>query len=254
MNTSKIIRAVVGGGRYTTTAPIMKEDHGIYLQIEGVELPASYEVDFSNSRTGGESVTMIGDENGVLIPTQFIATGKDVFAFLYHVGADYGKTVYTFCIPNHVRPDRTDDTPEPEQQSVIDQAISALNTAVAQTAQDALDADASAQSAAESAQSAGESATSAGTSASQASASATSASRSEANAAQSESTASAAATSASASASSAATDADRAEQAAAQSGYLWFYIEDGKLYMDRTPNTEVDFFMRDGKLYVEEVA
>ena len=147
MNTSKIIRAVVGGGRYTTTAPIMKEDYGIILKIENLELPASYEVDFSNSRKGGDSVTVIGDESGVLIPTQFIKDGKDVFAFLYWVGADYGKTVYTFCIPNHVRPDRTDDTPEPEQQSVIDQAISALNTAVAQTSADVASADASAASA-----------------------------------------------------------------------------------------------------------
>ena len=48
--------------------------------------------------------------------------------------------------------------------------------------------------------------------------------------------------------------ADRAEQAAAQSGYLWFYIEAGRLYMDRTPNTQVDFYMQDGKLYVEEIA
>ena len=149
MDTSKIIRAVVGHGRYTTTEPIMKEDHGLILKIEGVGLPASYEVDFSNSRKGGDSVTMIGNSDGVLIPTQFIKDGKDVFAFLYWVGADFGKTVYTFCIPNHVRPDRTNETPEPEQQSVIDQAISALNTAVAQTAQDALDADASATSAAE---------------------------------------------------------------------------------------------------------
>ena len=252
MNTSKIIRAVVGGGKYTTTAPIMKEDYGIYLQIEGVDLPASYEVDFSNSRTGGDSVTMIGDENGVLIPTQFIATGKDVFAFLYHVGADYGKTVYTFCIPNRVRPDRTDDTPEPEQQSVIDQAIAALNTAVAQTAQDVLDADESAQSAAESASSAGESATSAGTSASQASASATSAAQSAQQASASAGTASAAATSASASAASAYAEAERAEQAAAQSGYMHFYINDeGDLIYQRTSNVNVDFYLdNDGDLHV----
>lgn len=251
MNTSKIIRAVVGGGKYTTTAPIMKEDYGIYLQIEGVELPASYEVDFSNSRKDGESVTMIGDENGVLIPTQFIATGKDVFAFLYHVGADYGKTVYTFCIPNRVRPDRTDDTPEPEQQSVIDQAIAALNTAVEQTAQDVLDADASAQSAAQSAQSAAGSATSAGTSASQASASATASANSAQQAGASASTASAAATSSSASAQSASRDADRAEQASANAGYMFFYIDEhGDLIYQRTPNTEVDFYLSNGDLYV----
>lgn len=255
MNITNVITAAVNEcTRYTVTAPIMKEDHGIYLKIEGINLPATYEVDFSNSRKDGASVTMIGNADGVLIPTQFIKTGKDIFAFLYHVGADYGKTVYTFCIPNHVRPDRTNEEPEPEQQSVIDQAIAALNTAVAQTAQDVVDADASAQSAAESAADAAGSATGASTSASQASASASSAAQSAQQASASAGTASAEATSASASAASAYADAERAEQAAAQSGYLWFYIEDGKLYMDRTPNTKVNFFMQDGKLYVEEVA
>lgn len=130
MNTSKIIKGVVGGGRYTVTAPIIKEDYGLYLQIEGIELPETYEVDFSNDEHSGSSVTMIGNSDGVLIPSQFISSGKDVFAFLYHVGADYGRTVYKFRIPNKLRPDRTDEEPTPEEQSVIDQTISALNTAV----------------------------------------------------------------------------------------------------------------------------
>lgn len=147
MNTSKIIKGVVSNGRYTVTAPIVKEDYGLQLQIEGVDLPSSYQVDFSNSENSGTSVTMIGNSDGVLIPHQFIETGKDVFAFLYHVGADFGRTVYKFRIPNKVRPDRTNEEPTPEEQSVIDQAISALNSAVAQTAQDVIDADASAQSA-----------------------------------------------------------------------------------------------------------
>ena len=147
MDTSKIIRGVVSNGRYTVTAPIVKEDYGLYLKIEGVELPQTYEVDFSNSESSGTSVTMIGNSDGVLIPRQFIETGKDVFAFLYHVGEDFGRTVYKFRIPNKVRPDRTDETPTPEEQSVIDQAISALNEAVAQTAQDVESADQSGMSA-----------------------------------------------------------------------------------------------------------
>lgn len=130
IDTTKIIHAPVGGGRYTVTAPIVKEDYGLYLLIEGLELPSTYEVDFSNSEHNGTSVTMIGNADGVLIPSQFISTGKDVFAFLYHVGSDYGRTVYKFRIPNKLRPDRTDETPTPEEQSVIDQTISALNTAV----------------------------------------------------------------------------------------------------------------------------
>ena len=147
MNTSKIIKGVVSNGRYTVTAPIVKEDYGLYLQIDGVELPETYQVDFSNDEHHGTSVTMIGNADGVKIPRQFIDTGKDVFAFLYWVGEDYGKTVYKFRIPNKLRPDRTNEEPTPEEQSVIDQAISALNSAVAQTAQDVIDADASAQSA-----------------------------------------------------------------------------------------------------------
>ena len=132
MDTSKIIRGVVSSGRYTVTAPIVKEDYGLYLKIEGVELPSTYEVDFSNSENSGTSVTMIGNSDGVLIPHQFIDTGKDIFAFLYNVGQDFGRTVYKFRIPNKVRPDRTNEEPTPEEQSVIDQTISALNEAKAE--------------------------------------------------------------------------------------------------------------------------
>ena len=130
MDTSKIIKGVVSNGRYTVTASIVKEDYGLYLKIEGVELPSTYEVDFSNSENNGTSVTMIGNADGVLIPHQFIDTGKDIFAFLYHVGADFGRTVYKFRIPNKVRPDRTNEEPTPEEQSVIDQVIASLNDAV----------------------------------------------------------------------------------------------------------------------------
>ena len=254
MDTSKIIKGVVNSGRYTVTAPIMQEHYGIILKIEGAELPETYQVDFSNDEHRGTSVTMIGNADGVLIPRQFIDTGKDVFAFLYWVGEDYGKTVYKFRIPNKLRPDRTNEQPTPEEQSVIDQAISALNTAVAQTAQDKADADVSAQNASADAERAeqakNDAVESAMASAQMANSSANYASQASASAG----TASAAATSASASAASAYADAERAEQAAATSGYLWFYIENGKLYMDRTPNTNVNFFMQDGKLYVEEVA
>lgn len=129
MNTSKIIRGIASGRGYSVTSPIIKEDYGLVLKIEGVELPSTYQVDFSNDEHHGTSITMIGNADGVLIPTQFIKTGKDVFAFLYWVGDNYGKTVFKFRIPNKVRPDRTNEAPTPEQQSVIDQTIAALNEA-----------------------------------------------------------------------------------------------------------------------------
>lgn len=155
MSVTNIVRAVVKpGSDYTVTSPIMKENKGQILLIEGLDLPEVYEIDFSNDRHHGTSVTMIGNADGVLIPTQFIKTGRDVFAFYYYVGDNFGQTEHTFRLPNSYRPDRTEEVPEPEQESLIEQAISALNTAVAQTAQGAQTATQKALEASESAQSA----------------------------------------------------------------------------------------------------
>ena len=253
MDTTKIIKGVVNSGRYTVTAPIVKEDYGLYLQIEGVELPSTYEVDFSNSEHSGTSVTMIGNSDGVLIPHQFIDTGKDIFAFLYHVGANYGRTVYKFRIPNKVRPDRTSEEPTPEEQCVIDQAINALNEAVAQTAEDVIDADASAQSASADADRAEQAKEDATVMAQRSANSAQASADYSASAQTSAGTASAAATSASASAASAYADAERAEQAASTAGYLDVEIVDGRLIYTRTDAVDVDFTLNNGRLIMEAI-
>ena len=247
MEVSKIIYGRVGPRGTYTEGMITEEDYGILFQMPDLDLPAAYQVDFSNKLTGGTALTVVGNEDGALIPTSLIDSGKDVYAFLYYTGVGFGRTTHVFRINNNRRAKRGTPAPTPEQQSVIDATIAALNDAVESTAADA-EQTASDAARAEAARTAAE------TAEGNAEASATAAAQSEANAAGSASTASAAATSASASAASAATNADRAEQAAAQSGYLWFYIEDGKLYMDRTENTHVNFYMQDGKLYVEEVS
>lgn len=252
MNTTKIIKAAVGGGRYTVTAPIVKEDYGLYLKIEGVSLPEVYEVDFSNKERSGTSVTMIGNSDGVLIPNQFIKSGEDIFAFLYHVGEDYGRTVYKFRIPNKLRPDRTNVQPTPEQQSVIDQAIAALNSAVEQTAADVESADASAQSAAESAETATTKASEAAASEAQAGTYAGNAAQSAVQSAASAQASAQSAAAASQSAQYANADAERAEQAAAQAGWLHCWIgENGHLMLERTSNAAVDFSLVDGRLIME---
>ena len=247
MEVSKIIYGRVGPRGTYTEGMITEEDYGILFQMPDLDLPAAYQVDFSNKLTGGTALTVVGNEDGALIPTSLIDSGKDVYAFLYYTGVGFGKTTHVFRINNNRRAKRGTPAPSPEQQSVIDATIAALNDAVESTAADA-EQTASDAAQAEAARTAAE------TAEDNAGASGTAAAQSEANAAQSESTASTAATSAATSASNASRDADRAEQAAAQSGYLWFYIENGKLYMDRTSNTKVNFYMQDGKLYVEEVA
>ena len=244
MEVSKIIYGRVGPRGTYTEGVITEEDYGILFQMPDLDLPAAYQVDFSNKLASGTALTVVGNEDGALIPTSLIDSGKDVYAFLYHVGDGFGKTTHVFRINNNRRAKRGTPAPTPEQQSVIDATIAALNDAVESTAADA-EQTASDAARAEAARTAAESAEA------NAEASATAAAQSEANAAQSESTATAAATSASASAASAYADAERAEQAAAQSGYMFFYIdENGDLHYQRTENVDVDFYLQDGDLYV----
>jgi hypothetical protein len=223
------------------------EDYGQILKIEGIDLPSVYQVDFSNNLMRGTSMTVLGNADGVAIPDEYISTGRDVYAFLYLTGDMWGRTIATIRIPNKTRPTRTNAIPTPTQQGIIDQAIAALNDAVESTAADA-EQTASDAARAEAARTAAESAEA------NAEASATAAAQSASRALNSATSANMSALSAREDALTASRDADRAEQAAAQSGYLWFYIENGKLYMDRTQNTHVNFYMQDGKLYVEEVS
>lgn len=71
--------------------------------------------------------------------------------------------------------------------------------------------------------------------------------------AQDAESASASAESAAQSAAEAETSADRAEQAAATSGWLYFEIIDGDLWLERTPSTDIDFYLDNGDLYMEAV-
>ena len=245
MEVSKTIYGRVGPRGTYTEGMITEEDYGILFQMPDLDLPAAYQVDFSNKLTGGTALTVVGNEDGALIPTSLIDSGKDVYAFLYYTGVGFGKTTHVFRINNNRRAKRGTPAPTPAQQGIIDQTIAALNDAVESTAADA-EQTASDAARAEAARTAAESA------AESAEASATAAAQSEANAAQSESTATAAATSASASAASAATSADRAEQSAKDAGYMYFYINDeGDLIYQRTSNVNVDFYLdNDGDLHV----
>lgn len=240
--------------RNSKTRAAYQYDYGQILKLSGLNLPMAYEVHFSNDRTG-ESTTSIGDENGVVIPDQYFLPGTEIYFWLFlHEGADDGETRYEGIIPIIQRARPTDIEPTPVQQDVITQTIAALNEAVEQTGEDrqttaeyAQNAAVSEANAAESERNAENYMNAAGQSAVDAEASAGRAETAEQNAATS-------ASNAAESERGAQYWEDMAEQVAAQSGYMWFYIENGQLFMDRTPNTQVDFYIENGQLFVTEVA
>lgn len=117
-------------GTLAQATPLWQYDYGQVLEINGLDLPATYQVHFCNC-ADTQTITVLGNADGVLIPDNLLQTGKTVIAYIYlHTGADDGETEYKITIPVRPRPAPSDIPPTPEQQSPLDEAIAALNSAV----------------------------------------------------------------------------------------------------------------------------
>lgn len=180
---SNIIRAVFCDTTSTSASDLYQYDYGQILKFEGIDLPSTYEVHFCNEGED-ETITVLGNADGVEIPDQFLTDGAAVRAWVFlHTGNDDGETEYAVRMPVTERPQPSDIQPTPVQHDIITQAIAALNTAVTETSASAQTAAAgSAQTAStkateasNSAQTAAGSATAAGNSATAAAGSATTA-------------------------------------------------------------------------------
>ena len=86
-----IITATFNGYTYARTTSLWQYDYGQILQIEGITLPATFEVHFSDQDQEGESLIQIGavkDKTAqVQIPDSFLrkaARGNySIYAFIY---------------------------------------------------------------------------------------------------------------------------------------------------------------------------
>lgn len=123
-----------------TAAPInFQYDQVQILQIGGIELPASYRVDFCNPGDDA-TITMVGTADGVQIPNQLLATGRPVIAYVVLNGTDENavETRYQITLPVNKRPPASDIEPTPAEQSTIDSLIAAMNDAAEEAEAQAL--------------------------------------------------------------------------------------------------------------------
>ena len=245
---SNITQAVFGASRSTRTKARYQWDYGQILQLRLDGLPNVYEVHFANA-LHGTATTSIGGPDGVTIPDVYFTSGASIWAWLYlHTGNADGETEYMVTIPVTKRAQPTHEEPTPVQQSEIEQALAALNAAVDSAEADAAAAALSAAAADRSADTAVAAADDAVNAKTLAQAARDTAVSKASEAAHSAREAALSETAAAGSASSAQRDADRAEQAAGQSGYMWFEEEDGHIIFCRTANVDVDFDIEDGRL------
>ena len=148
MNT---ITAVFGHDARRVTAPSLYQwDYGQVLTFDGLKLPDSYEVHFSNKPEGGQAEVRIGTADGVSIPDRSLESGEPVYAYVFlHSEQDDGETVYLVQIPVKKRPKPFYNKPTSVQQSEITEAIAALNAGVQAAESFAVEAEASAAVSAE---------------------------------------------------------------------------------------------------------
>ena len=114
-NTIKI--CLVAGKVAKAETKLFQYDMGQHIVFCGVKLPEAYEVHFGNA-------------DGVDIPDEYLQNGQRIHVWVYSAGDGYAETEYHAVIGVTPRAEPTEEEPTPEQQSVIDQTIGALNAAV----------------------------------------------------------------------------------------------------------------------------
>lgn len=104
------VHVMINNTGRAVSSPIWTADYGLQLVIGGlntIEINGEYSIDFADNAETGTSITVPLISDRAEIPKDLIDTGKDLFAFLYVRGEDFGRTVQIIKIPNKVRPART---------------------------------------------------------------------------------------------------------------------------------------------------
>lgn len=248
-----IISVRFNGKRSAIVPSKYYHDYKQVLRCEDIELPDTWELHIANNKSAAKAQVVLGNESGAEIPSSYFKSGEAIYCWIFlHDTEHDGETVYQIKIPINSRPEPDYEEPiDPEEESLITQAIAALNNAIERTAQDVISANSAKEDAEEAALNAEESMRGAIANAQSAANSASDAQTSSENAALSETTARGYSESAAQSAANAYESAERAEQAAATSGFMEFSIENGHIIYVRTSNVEVVFDLsEDGHIVI----
>ncbi len=91
------------------TKKVYQYDRGIYVHIEGLELPEKYQAHFSDSQDNTISISKNVTGSDILIPDTFLRTGKYVYIWLYLADTDdesnnFGISIAQIIVPVEPRP------------------------------------------------------------------------------------------------------------------------------------------------------
>lgn len=120
--------------RQSITRKLYQGDYGQILRLKGIELPETFQAHFSNDKIIGTAKKVLGSNNEVTIPDEYLKSGTDIYVWvIIHSDVQDGETRYAITIPVIARPEATDIQPTPVQQDLITTAVAALNHALEKT-------------------------------------------------------------------------------------------------------------------------
>ena len=128
---TNIIVADLSKSKLHQCQPVYRYSYGMKLKIVGIDIPTGYTVRYSND-INGIAKSRVGGSDGIVdIPDEYFVPGENIYCWPFvHPTPDSGTAVATIVIPIDPEAKCVDEEPTPVQQSVIDEAISALNAAV----------------------------------------------------------------------------------------------------------------------------
>lgn len=131
MNINRIPVAFYGKRKVVAPEISYKYNQKQVLEIQGFYgLPDYFRVDFANE---GDTLakSVIGTPDGIEIPDEYLLTGKAIKVYIVLGGPDESvQTVAEIDIPVRGRLPVSEETPTPEERSIIDELIAALNDGV----------------------------------------------------------------------------------------------------------------------------
>ena len=109
MEPSNIIVADMKQKNKCYTKTVYQYNYGMVLQIINYDLPETYEVHFSNTKTG-VAKSQLGSVAGVRIPGEYFIPGQYIYAWIFtHPTEGSGVTVAEITIPISDRAKYTDE-------------------------------------------------------------------------------------------------------------------------------------------------
>ena len=124
-----VILAPLSGRTVCTTKTVYQYSQGMQMKIIDNDLPNYYRVEYANSVTG-TSLGQMCTDGIVSVPSQFFVPGTTIHAWIVLIGETFVVPKKHIMIPISPKALYVEGEPEPEQTTIVDEAIAALNQAV----------------------------------------------------------------------------------------------------------------------------